>query len=115
MSITLILVDDDGGSYTFSPEFWTFAMPFSLNRSYEHRTNSAGAEDVSDGMPKERLVTIEGAIRANDAELSTLETFREFWNNKVIRLLMVVALANVGSMIGTFIALPYLINLGIGI
>ena len=41
-------------------------------------------------------------------ELSKLESLRDFWNNKVIRLLMVVALANVGSMIGTFIALPYL-------
>ena len=41
-------------------------------------------------------------------ELSKLESFRDFWNNKVIRLLMVVALANVGSMIGTFVALPYL-------
>jgi pheromone shutdown-related protein TraB len=45
--------------------------------------------------------------------LSQLESFREFWNNKVIRLLMVVALANVGSMIGTLIALPYIINLGL--
>ncbi len=41
-------------------------------------------------------------------ELSKLESLRDFWNNKVIRLLMVVALANVGSMIGTFVALPYL-------
>jgi len=32
----------------------------------------------------------------------------------VIRLLMVVALANVGSMIGTFVALPYLLSLGFG-
>lgn len=48
-------------------------------------------------------------------ELSKLESFRDFWNNKVVRLLMVVALANVGSMIGTFVALPYLANLGLGI
>lgn len=48
-------------------------------------------------------------------ELSKLESLRDFWNNKVIRLLMVVALANVGSMIGTFVALPYLIQLGIAI
>jgi pheromone shutdown-related protein TraB len=41
-------------------------------------------------------------------ELSKLDSFKEFWNNRVIRLLMVVALANVGSMIGTVIALPYL-------
>ncbi len=47
-------------------------------------------------------------------ELSKLDSFKSFWNNRVIRLLMVVALANVGSMIGTFIALQYLINIGIG-
>ena len=32
-------------------------------------------------------------------ELSKIENFKEFWNNRVIRLLMVVALANLGSMI----------------
>ncbi|MCK5459279.1 MAG: TraB family protein, partial [Thermoplasmatales archaeon] len=46
--------------------------------------------------------------------LSKMDSTKDFFNNKVIRLLMVVALANVGSMIGTFIALPYLISLGIG-
>jgi pheromone shutdown-related protein TraB len=48
-------------------------------------------------------------------QLSKIDDFKDFWNNRVIRLLLVVALANVGSMIGTFIALPYLVNLGIGI
>ena len=47
-------------------------------------------------------------------ELSKLDSLRDFWNNRVIRLLMVVALANVGSMIGTFVALPYLLRLGLG-
>jgi pheromone shutdown-related protein TraB len=45
-------------------------------------------------------------------ELSKLDSLRDFWNNRVIRLLMVVALANVGSMIGTFVALPYILSLG---
>jgi len=44
-------------------------------------------------------------------ELSKIETLREFLNNRVIRLLMVVALANVGSMIGTIVAFPYIANL----
>jgi len=48
-------------------------------------------------------------------ELSKLDSFKSFWNNRVIRLLIVVAFANIGSMIGTFVALPYLINLGIGV
>lgn len=44
-------------------------------------------------------------------DLSKIETFKEFWNNRVIRLLMVVALANLGSMIGTIIAFPYIAHL----
>jgi pheromone shutdown-related protein TraB len=44
-------------------------------------------------------------------ELSKIETLRQFLNNRVIRLLMVVALANVGSMIGTIVAFPYIANL----
>jgi len=41
--------------------------------------------------------------------LSKLDSFKDFWNNRVIRLLMVVALANLGSMIGTFVTLTYII------
>ena len=44
-------------------------------------------------------------------ELGRIESIREFLNNRVIRLLMVVALANLGSMIGTIIAFPYIANL----
>jgi pheromone shutdown-related protein TraB len=44
--------------------------------------------------------------------LSKVDSFKDFLNNRVIRLLMVVALANLGSMIGTFIALPYILSLG---
>ncbi len=43
--------------------------------------------------------------------LSSLESFSDFWKNRVIRLLLVVALANLGSMIGTVIAFPYLTSL----
>ncbi len=44
--------------------------------------------------------------------LSKVDSTKDFLNNKIIRLLMVVALANLGSMIGTFIALPYILSLG---
>lgn len=44
-------------------------------------------------------------------ELRKIESLRDFWNNKVVRLLMVVALANLGSMIGTLIAFPYIASL----
>jgi pheromone shutdown-related protein TraB len=37
-------------------------------------------------------------------DLSALESTKQFLNNKVVRVLMVAALANIGSMIGTFIA-----------
>ena len=44
-------------------------------------------------------------------ELSTIDSVKEFLNNRVIRLLMVVALANLGSVIGTIVAFPYIANL----
>lgn len=47
-------------------------------------------------------------------ELSKIESIRGFLKNKVIRLLMVVALANLGSIIGTIIALPWILSLGLG-
>jgi pheromone shutdown-related protein TraB len=47
-------------------------------------------------------------------ELSKIESMRGFFRNKVIRLLMVVALANLGSMVGTIIALPWILSLGLG-
>jgi len=47
-------------------------------------------------------------------ELGRASTTKEFFNNRVIRVLMVAALTNVGSMIGTFVAFPYLINMGLG-
>ncbi|MBN2603549.1 MAG: TraB/GumN family protein [Candidatus Thermoplasmatota archaeon] len=43
--------------------------------------------------------------------ISKIESLRDFWKNRVIRLLLVVALANVGSMIGTVVAIPYLASL----
>ena len=43
--------------------------------------------------------------------LSKIESLKDFLNNGVIRLLMVVALANLGSMIGTIIAFPYITSL----
>ncbi|MEM2869866.1 MAG: TraB/GumN family protein [Thermoplasmata archaeon] len=47
-------------------------------------------------------------------ELGRVATTKEFFNNRVIRVLMVAALTNVGSMIGTFVAMPYLIRMGLG-
>ncbi len=44
-------------------------------------------------------------------DLSTIESTRDFLNNRVIRVLMVAALANIGSMIGTFIAGAEIINI----
>jgi len=47
-------------------------------------------------------------------DLSKIESMRDFFKNKVIRLLMIVALANLGSIIGTIIALPWILSLGLG-
>jgi len=40
--------------------------------------------------------------------LRDLMGIRDFWKNRLTRILLVAALANLGSMIGTFVALPYL-------
>ena len=45
-----------------------------------------------------------------DLEYIEFETVRGFLGNKVVRVLMVTALANVGSVIGTVFALPYIIG-----
>ena len=44
-------------------------------------------------------------------DLSRLDRLRDYWKNNITRILLVVAFANVGSMIGTFVALPYLLSL----
>ena len=46
-------------------------------------------------------------------QLSKIESIKDFFNNRVVRLLMVVALANLGSIIATgvyFIVLPWIIH-----
>jgi len=45
--------------------------------------------------------------------LSEIETMREFFANPAIRVLMVAAFANLGSSIGTFVALPIIVNIGL--
>mgnify|MGYP001262097401 CR=1 FL=1 len=47
-------------------------------------------------------------------DLGKANTTKDFFNNRVIRVLMVAALTNVGSMIGTFVAFPYLLKMGLG-
>jgi len=43
--------------------------------------------------------------------LNKLDSFKAYWKNQVTRILLVVALANVGSIVGTFVALPYIATL----
>jgi pheromone shutdown-related protein TraB len=47
-------------------------------------------------------------------KLREIESLKDFFNNAFTRLLMVVAFANIGSTIGTVIALPYIIKIGLG-
>jgi len=50
--------------------------------------------------------------RVKDFEgLLKLNSFRDYWRNGVTRILLVIVFANIGSSIGTFIALPYLVSL----
>ena len=43
--------------------------------------------------------------------LRDLTGIRDFWKNKFTRVLLVVSLINMGSMVGTFVALPYLLSM----
>jgi len=43
--------------------------------------------------------------------LNRLGGLKDFWKNRVTRILLVVAFANLGSVIGTFVALPYIASL----
>jgi pheromone shutdown-related protein TraB len=50
--------------------------------------------------------------RVKDFEaLTQLDSLRDFFRNRVTHILLVVAFANIGSVIGTVVALPYLISL----
>lgn len=44
-------------------------------------------------------------------ELKTLESYRDFADNRVTRILLVAAYSNIGGTIGTIIALPYILSL----
>lgn len=44
-------------------------------------------------------------------KLLALNGLRDYWSNRVTRVVLVVAFANIGSSVGTFIALPYLASL----
>ena len=46
-------------------------------------------------------------------QLNQIESLRDFLNNRVVRLLMVVALANLGSTIGSFVAITYIVKIGL--
>jgi pheromone shutdown-related protein TraB len=43
--------------------------------------------------------------------LLKLDSMADYWRNRVTRILLVIVFANIGSSIGTFIALPYLASL----
>lgn len=45
-------------------------------------------------------------------QLKDIKSTKDFLSNKVIRILLVTAITNVGASIGTFIALPYVLRIG---
>jgi len=61
----------------------------------------AGVTEV--WMRKPRVKDFEGLLKLN--------SISDYWRNGVTRILLVIAFANIGSSIGTFIALPYLATL----
>jgi pheromone shutdown-related protein TraB len=53
-----------------------------------------------------------GKPKVKDFEnlLDDISSFRGFWRNKITRILLVVALTNMGSAVGTFLALSLMVN-----
>ncbi|MBI9077551.1 MAG: TraB/GumN family protein [Desulfatibacillum sp.] len=49
-------------------------------------------------------------VRDLESLPSDITTFRGFWKNKVTRILLVAVFSNIGSMIGTFVALPFILR-----
>lgn len=66
--IHLLIEDDDGIFYEVPESFHVEITPFSINRSYEHRTDSPGAEDIGDGQPRERIINITGWLAYDTIE-----------------------------------------------
>lgn len=52
---------------------------------------------------KPKVKDFEGLLKLNG--------LRDYWGNRVTRIFLVIAFANIGSSVGTFIALPYLASL----
>ena len=42
--------------------------------------------------------------------VSSIQTLKEFWHNRVLRVLLVAAFTNIGAMVGAWLAAAYLIN-----
>jgi len=78
-----------------------FAAPFtSLNPAI-----AAGwvAGLVELKIRKPRVGDFEGLLKLN--------SLRDIWGNRITKILLVIIFANIGSSIGTFVALPYLVSL----
>ncbi|HEX2022156.1 MAG TPA: TraB/GumN family protein [Candidatus Thermoplasmatota archaeon] len=43
--------------------------------------------------------------------VSTIQTMKEFWSNRLLRVLMVAALTNLGAMVGAYVIVAYFISL----
>lgn len=46
--------------------------------------------------------------------VSSLQTLKDFWANRLMRVLMVAALTNIGAMVGAYLALAYFANVFLG-
>ncbi len=61
----------------------------------------AGLVEAFLGKPK---------VRDFEALSEDLSSFRGFWHNKITRILLVVVLTNMGSSLGTFVAIPLMVK-----
>jgi pheromone shutdown protein TraB len=49
-------------------------------------------------------------VRDFESLLEDITSFKGFWRNKITRILMVVVFTNLGSSLGTFVAIPLMLK-----
>jgi pheromone shutdown protein TraB len=49
-------------------------------------------------------------VRDFESLVDDITSFKGFWRNKITRILMVVVFTNLGSSLGTFVAIPLMVK-----
>ena len=83
MSANLRLIDANGNSYNFPPDFFLAADGWKVSSDVKNIAFAAGGRDTADGFLEARTITIEGAVRASTA--AAFETAQRAIKKAVLR------------------------------